>query len=272
MITLINFADNNFVKKQKLNSFSAKWLGKADKIIEFSPKDIDSNFYIQNKNILDIKRGCGLWLWKPYFILKALKEIRENEYLIYCDSGAIVLRDLRMLTKKLDQSNQSVMLFELPLIECQWTQKSLFDYFKDFSDQLCLANQIMATFVVLKKNDISLKFIEKWLALCCNENLLVFQNNQQHEFFLSHREDQSILSVLARIKGIQPFSDPTDYGKFPEKYFAKDRLFKLQSKKPELKIKKPFFLLIRKDNVFKYWTIYNLKCTLKFFKLYKSII
>lgn len=272
MITLINFADLNFVKKQKWNSFSAKCTGKADKIIEFSPKDIDFNFYNQNKKILDTKRGGGHWLWKPYFILKALKDINENEYLIYCDSGAIVLRNLKILTQALEQSKQSVMLFQLPLLECQWTQKSVFEHFRNFTNELAFSNQIMGGFVVLKKNKLSVAFIEKWLSLCCDEKLLIIQKNQESSFFQDHREDQSILSVLAKTEGIKPFSDPTDYGKFPDKYLAKNRLFRVISQKNEFAIQKTVFLLVREDNIFKYWINYNLKCILKFFKLYKSII
>lgn len=272
MITLINFADKNFKKKQKWNSFSAKWLGKVDTVIEFSPNDIDADFYNQNKKILDTKRGGGHWLWKPYFILKALKDIKENEYLIYCDSGAVVLRNLNTLTKALDQSKQSVMLFELPLIEGQWTQKNVFEHFQNNSDELFFSNQIMATFLVLKKSKKSVSFIESWLSLCRNESLLIKQITEQSSFFQDHREDQSILSVLAKTEGIKPFSDPTDYGKFPDKYLTKNRLFRVNSQKNEFAIQKTVFLLVRKSNVIQYWINYNLKIVLKTLGLYKSII
>ncbi|MFV8372676.1 hypothetical protein [Flavobacterium sp. LB2P74] len=270
MITLINFADLNFKKKQKWNCFSAKWLGKVHKIIEFSPKDIDSDFYNQNKKILDTKRGGGHWLWKPYFILKALKDIKENEYLIYCDSGAIILRDLKILTKALEQSNQSIMLFELPLLECQWTQKTVFEHFDNFTNELVFSNQIMGGFVVLKKNKVSVAFIEKWLSLCCDEKLLIIQKNEETAFFKAHREDQSILSVLAKTEGIKPFSDPTDYGRFPNQYLVQDRLFNLNTKESDLVIDKPIFLLARKVNFFLYLINFFIKSILKVLGLNKT--
>ena len=152
MITLINFADKNFVKSQKRNSLSAKLLGKVDLVIEYSPNDINIDFFNQNKKILEAKRGGGNWLWKPYFILKTLRDLPEGDFLIYCDSGAIVMRNLKRLTQKLEGSCQSVMLFELPLIESQWTQKSVFKYFDNYSEDLLLSTQIMAGFIVLKKN------------------------------------------------------------------------------------------------------------------------
>lgn len=269
MITLINFADKNFKSKQKWNSLSAKWLGKVDNIIEFSPNDIDKDFYNQNKNILDTTRGGGHWLWKPYLILKALNDIKENEYLIYCDSGAFVLRNLKILTEALEKSNQSIMLFELPLLECQWTQRTVFEYFANFSNELAFSNQIMGGFLVLKKNNSSVSFIEKWLALCCDEKLLVPHNSNESTFFKAHREDQSILSVLAKTSGIKSFSDPTDYGRFPNKYLIKDRLFNLNTKQSELVIKKPIFLLARKANIFLYLINFFIKNVLKVFGLNK---
>jgi hypothetical protein len=241
----------------------------VDNIIEFSPNDIDKDFYNQNKNILDTKRGGGHWLWKPYLILKALNDIKENEYLIYCDSGAIVLRKLKTLTKALEESNQSIMLFELPLLECQWTQRTVLEHFTDFTNELAFSNQIMATFVVLKKNTTSVLFIEKWLTLCCDEKLLVSQNSKESTFFKGHREDQSILSVLAKTSGIKSFSDPTDYGRFPNKYLIKDRMFNLNTKQSELQIKKPIFLLARKANVFLYLINFFFKNIFKIFGLNK---
>jgi hypothetical protein len=270
MITLINFADNNFVKKQKWNSFSAKWLGKVDSVIEYSPNDIDDVFFKDNKKILETKRGAGLWLWKPYFISKALKDIKENDFLIYCDSGAIVMRNLRGLTKLLEQSEQSVMLFEIPLIECQWTQKSVFEYFDDFSEDLLFSNQIMGTIVILKKNQESTDFIKHWLLSCCKESLLLKQNTKQSPFFKDHREDQSVLSVLAKTKGIRPFYDPTDHGKFPELYLKPERLFNLKSK-GEFPIDTTFFLVVRKASIFKCLTKYYVKIILKTLRLRKNL-
>lgn len=269
MITLINFADKNFKSKQKWNSLSAKWLGKVNQIIEFSPYDIDKDFYNQNKNILNTNRGGGQWLWKPYIILKALNDIKENEYLIYCDSGSIVLRNLKILTTALEESNQSIMLFELPLIECQWTQASVFEFFGNVTNEMLFSNQIMGTFVVLRKNNSSVAFIEQWLSLCCNEKLLTPQNSKESSFFRAHREDQSILSVLAKTSGLKSFSDPTDYGRFPNQYLIKDRIFNLNTKQSELLIKKPIFLLARKANVFLYLVNFCSKTLIKVFGLYK---
>ena len=34
----------------------------------FGPSDISEDFYKKNQNILDLKKGAGYFLWKPYII------------------------------------------------------------------------------------------------------------------------------------------------------------------------------------------------------------
>ena len=54
-------------------------------------------FYSENKAILDLARGAGYWLWKPFIISETLKEMEEGDCLIYSDSGIEVVADLTPL-------------------------------------------------------------------------------------------------------------------------------------------------------------------------------
>src|SRR4051812_2932158 len=44
-------------------------------------------FYAENKAILDLPRGLGYWLWKPYIILETMKDLREGDVVVYADSA-----------------------------------------------------------------------------------------------------------------------------------------------------------------------------------------
>jgi hypothetical protein len=123
---LLNFADNNFRKSQIYNSYTAIKFGNFDKVFEFSPKDIDVNFKNKYSKIFSYKRGYGLWLWKPYFILKTLKELNDGDYLFYCDSGAYFLNDIDYLIRLSIDNNQSIIGFDLPLIERQFTKRLVY--------------------------------------------------------------------------------------------------------------------------------------------------
>ena len=52
MKVLINYADSKYKYVQKICSYTGYRKGKFDKVIEYSPKDIDRDFYKANEEIL----------------------------------------------------------------------------------------------------------------------------------------------------------------------------------------------------------------------------
>ena len=78
MIYVINYADGEpYESFRKINTKTAYQFGKANKVIEYSSKDIPQSYKEQHKEIFAYKRGAGLWLWKPYIIHKALSQLNE---------------------------------------------------------------------------------------------------------------------------------------------------------------------------------------------------
>ena len=75
MIIFITYVNSLFAKSAEYCVKMAVKKGKVDKIIHYHPNDIDSAFYEKHKDILTMQRGNGLWLWKPYFLCKALESI-----------------------------------------------------------------------------------------------------------------------------------------------------------------------------------------------------
>jgi len=222
----INFSDKNFNKARKLNSRTAKYFGGFDKVLEFSPEDIDSDFYEAHKSILSKKRGGGYWLWKPYFIDQTLEQCNEGDYIFYCDSGAYYINKIDYLIRALELNNQEIMLFENPLIEVQWTNEYLLNSLNCNHASFLYSNQIIAGYILIKKSEKSVAFIKEYLKLCTNENYLTDIKTKKNEIAFTHRHDQSILSLLAKTNNITPYKDPSDYGKFPLRYFSKNRLFR----------------------------------------------
>jgi len=85
--------------------------------------------------------------------------------------------------------------------------------------------QAQGGFLLIRKTEKSVAFIKEWLNLCCDIRLLhpdnIFSNAQNPSGFRAHREDQSVLSLLCKKNGIDLHQDPTQYGKYPEKYWQK---------------------------------------------------
>lgn len=221
---LINYANERFESVRGVNTWTGKHIGGFDKVIEYAPENIDPCFYQQNKEILDQKRGNGLWLWKPYFIKKALlEETEDGDYLFYCDSGAFFVRNINPI---IEEMQGDIWVSNLPLIEKQWTKKTALDYLCGENSEIANTNQIQASFLLIRKSEASIKFVEEWLDLCCNIWLLKpIDDGEDAGECLGHREDQSLLSILCKRKGILSQRDPSQFGRFPEGYRGEGYLY-----------------------------------------------
>jgi hypothetical protein len=126
MIALLNYADRHFKRSQRLNSLSGRYVGKFDRVLSFGPGDIDAEFRQRHERILRQPRGGGYWLWKPYFILRALNEMADGELLFYCDAGACFIRRVLPLARVFERMAQDVLPFELELREGTWCKRDAF--------------------------------------------------------------------------------------------------------------------------------------------------
>lgn len=217
MIVAINYANDKFRIQQEYNTYTAYKYGKVDKVIEYSPKDIDFSFKEENKEILAFERGDGLWIWKPYFILRTLQEIEENDYLIYIDSGSYYCNDVKHLIDVMENEKKDILAFQMPLLEIQWTKKETFDFLgvKDYS-----RNQFLGGYMVLKKTAFTLSLINEWLELMKNPicSSPIDTSKERFDNFIEHREDQSVFSLLCHKYGIQGHREPSQYGDYPWLY------------------------------------------------------
>lgn len=249
MNVLINYADEKYHKVQRLNSLSGRMFGGFDKVIEYGPDDIDCKFKVENIKILENKRGNGLWLWKPYFILKTLNTLEDGDVLFYCDSAAFFVRKIKAVLEIL--KNQDIWISALPLIEKQFTQPSVFETLGCNEEKYTESPQLSGSFIAFKKSNWSIDFVKEWLKYCCNKNILDCDNEKeviirvQYPFFISHREDQSVLSLLAKKYGVKEYQDPSQYSIFPEKYVRGTREAHFYAKYDY----KPFIVHHRKSNI-----------------------
>ena len=214
---LINYADEHYQKAQRLQTKTAKIAGFTE-VIEYGPEDIEERFRNNNKEIFEYKRGNGLWLWKPYLIKKTLESMEDGEILFYCDSGACFFRSVDGIISKLQ--DQDVWVSALPLKEKQFTKQQTFSALNCNTEEYKESAQISGTFCAFRKSEFSTMFVNEWLQYCCNIEILVPPKSKEEEtvYFYEHREDQSILSLLAKKYKLKVWSDPSQYGRLPEKY------------------------------------------------------
>jgi hypothetical protein len=217
----------------------AQTKGGFTNIIGYEKKDIEKEFSRNNRTILEQGRGSGYWLWKPYFIKRTLENINFDDYLFYSDSGAFFLKSVDILIEAMNNHEQDIMGFDLPLVEKQWTKKELFVNMDCTSDIYTNSNQILASYFLVKKTKFSIDFFEDFLRYSCNEINITDKFDsafKQDSLFLEHRHDQSIFSLLYKQKNLKTFKDPSQFGEWPTGYagemvlnLEKNKLYKLSN-------------------------------------------
>lgn len=221
----VTYSNELYAKSRDFAAKMAIKFGGFDRAVVYHPEDIDEKFRNQNSKILCQKRGAGLWLWKPYSIYKALiEECEFGNILFYGDAGSFFLRDSSSLL--LSMKGEDIWLSNIPLVEKQYTKSLAFDLMNCNDNNIKDSAQIQANFICVRKSKSSVQFIKEWLDLCCCYDLISPDNDasNENEEFIAHRNDQSILSLLAKKYGIKPHLDPSQYGRYKMKYFIQGRI------------------------------------------------
>lgn len=183
----------------------------------WKPDDLaETDFYRNNQAILDSPRGAGFWLWKPYIILETLKQLQNDDCLLYCDAGRTSYYCFDSYPSRLEERvYQSQCGFLLgPAIPHlgniqQWTKRDCLKLMR--ADAPSIFNQpLILTWSLWRRTETSITFLEAWLSACLDRRCLTDDPNvcglANHKGFREHRHDQSIMSILAHKHGA-PFLD-----------------------------------------------------------------
>ena len=225
----IDNSDPSLIQRQKILNFTAKAYANIDKTIAWTREDLlDTEFYQNNREILDSPRGAGYWAWKPYIILETLKQAQSDDWVIYCDVGKPFRRgDLERygnanignamytpvdalidFARKHNGFTPGVWIPHYGMAHV-WTKRDCFVVMDCDNSKFHNAPHVQAGYSAWSNSDASIAFLEEWLHWCCNsiaisddENTLGKPNLQK---FRDHRHDQAILSNLVVKKNIQPF-------------------------------------------------------------------
>ncbi len=219
----INYASGEYKKIQQNHANSAYKKGRFDKVICYSPDDLDDDFKQSTKEALEQSKGGGYWIWKPYILKKTLAWADEGDYVFYCDAAAYYVRPIDKLIKSMNRDCVSIMCFELPFLEKQWTKQDVFDYFQCNDKEYTNTNQRLATFILMKNDAMSRRFVDEWYETAVTAPFLFTDSSnrlggENTPEFVEHRHDQSIFSILSKKYQILPYRDISQYGKHPGLY------------------------------------------------------
>lgn len=207
-----------YAKRQKFQTYTAKRFGGFKKVVQFSDEDIkkDKAFYKKNLKILSVEKGNGFYLWKPYIILKTIESLKEDDVLMYCDVDTIFLDDFKPVISTMLKNRLDIMVFDLPNKEYQYSKYNLCEALGLTSQDILTSNQRCASYHLWRKTEFSLNFLNEWLDLCSQYDLICDDVTSYHpdygDQFIFNLQDQSIFSLLSKKHAITSFRDPSNWG------------------------------------------------------------
>jgi hypothetical protein len=161
-------------------------------------------------------RGYGLWIWKPYIMLDAISRCDPDEYIIYLDAGVAPVADMSPWFAQLGRSAINLFAPVPPRALRQWAKRECFVRMQadtpDYHGTAILSAGIQA----YRNAPESRAFITELQQLMRDPRLLEDSSraagSQEDGSFVAHRHDQSILTLLAKLRGCLVLREPSQYG------------------------------------------------------------
>jgi len=201
---LVTYANEKFEKKQNFlhdvhekefchHPMTREWLETTD-------------FYKENKEILDSPIGNGWWAWKPYVILEAMNHAQDGDFVVYCDCGDMFSPGMRPYVEgEMEGTDDVSMLLVSNNRNGSFTKRDCFILMdcdeKDYWDE----QQLEAGFMVWRVCDAAKGVMQNWLEYCLDLRIVGNDPSTEGEEltgFQVHRNDQSILTNIAIRDGL----------------------------------------------------------------------
>lgn len=197
---------------------NAEAMNVFDEIYTYTEKDFSKDFRKKwGRYLYPYSKGYGYWCWKPPLIKKTLDAMDEGDILLYTDVGCYLnpngkerLAEYYSIvensqTGMLGFRSQEVSVNGMPeglRFENEWTKGDVFDYFGVRNDkEITYSTQYEATAVFIRKNPVSMAFVDEWVNVIDNDFSLITDDPSRSpnlEGFKENRHDQSIYSMLAK--------------------------------------------------------------------------
>lgn len=222
-ITFITYGTNGYEGAKNRIKKEALEFGMFKSINAYSACDIDQQFLHKYSEILGQPRGNGYWLWKLYFVQKILREIEYGDYIVYCDAGCTInkagINRFKEYLKILDDdpTNRGIISFQMCFPEEQYTTSQIFSALNVTSQEVKHSGQYIATILIIKKSPNVISILEDFFRVVDSDHKLItdyYNSVNQSKSFVDNRHDQSILSVIRKIRGSIVLGDETYWHDF----------------------------------------------------------
>ena len=226
----LNSHDRN-LKNYHFITFSNKGYSSPDRILN---QAVDSGFFstitcYTNSDIRSLvlrypihfllrrNQGFGSFIWKPYLLLKKLKEINDGDIVVYSDLGNHISKGGHLLFNlymdKLSEANKSIGVFGVSEYYDSSTfvyKRAVDSYYPTFySDDKAIRNSVYGGLVFARKTKNVESIIFDWFILCKEYLTPLFPDKKRIENpgFIGQDADNGFLPLI--------LSKHNDYVIFP---------------------------------------------------------
>lgn len=196
----IVYGDASFIEAKKRIVGEAQNTHLFDSIIAYSSDNLSPQLLASV--LMNIKRGGGLWCWKPDIILSTMSHCVDGDIIVYADAGCTIEKSNEW-QKFFDVLSDKYEIIASRIYQknIQWTRREIIRHF-DLED-LSWSNdyQFQATVILLKVTSFTRLFVTEWrdIMLSHPEYVMDVPKEQlylQDRRFIENRHDQAIYSAL----------------------------------------------------------------------------
>ena len=196
----ITYGDSGYEAAKVKVCEEAEATGEFDEIISYGREDLSGE--LLQSDIIKVKRGGGLWSWKPDVILQTMDNYHDGDAIVYCDAGCTLYpsKEWKEYWKKLE--HHDIIAQRIYQRTVHWTRKETLDYFQDYNGKNwpnCY--QYQATIIIIIISEFTKKFVTEWRDIMISHPELAMdvteeERSMQHKGFIENRHDQAIYSAL----------------------------------------------------------------------------
>ena len=205
-VTFITYGDTNFEATRKRIIKEAEQTGIFKQCIAYSPSDLSDDFKESHSTLLKQARGGGYWCWRYYLISKTMKNLQEDEWILWADAGCTLLDNRKNKVfediEKMDKANKYISAYTLPFQEKSWTKSDLFHHLNVQDDEKIInTGQFIATCFLIKNNSQMRNMIENIKNIIKHYPHLIDDTPSQitnDPSFREHRHEQSLFSIIRK--------------------------------------------------------------------------
>lgn len=198
----VNFADPRYRSSQLKNAKHAADCN-IPYIVSFTEHNIEK-MTPANYNSRSQTRGYGYWDWKPYVIYATMMSTNAST-IIYCDSGSrfsLSYTDALRMGQQYDVTASKRSCYP----EREWTKGDIYEHF-GMSTENDTSIQLLAQWMIFRNNDETRALVHEWMLLSQNVQLISDKASKtaNHPTFRENRHDQSLLSMLVKVRPVTSY-------------------------------------------------------------------